>query len=322
MAPLPDDLRVALEDTLRGFDRRELAAAVERLIGRYREGRAADSAILRSAVDAAAYAGYRMPATYAAVRAVFGEVARVAPGFAPRSLLDVGGGTGAALWAARDTWGSVAEFGVLEQAPEVVALGRRLVEHADSVRKAVWRQGLIDVRAPAPEADLVTLSYVLGELPEAVRADVVEWLAGKADVVALIEPGTPGGYERIVAARDRLLGLGWSLVAPCPHERECPVPRGKDWCHFSARLPRVGAHRTIKGGTLNFEDEKFSYVVASRTPSGRAANRVLRHPVKRKGLVALRLCTGDDGLADVNVTKRLGERYHAARDVEWGDPWE
>jgi ribosomal protein RSM22 (predicted rRNA methylase) len=164
------------------------------------------------------------------------------------------------------------------------------------------------------------MSYVLGELSLADREDVVRWLAADAGVVALVEPGTPAGYERIVAARDVLLGLGLTVIAPCPHDRDCPL-RGRDWCHFSARLPRSGLHRRIKAATLGFEDEKFSYVIASTQRSRKAENRVLRHPRQRKGMVSLQLCTGEDGSADVVVSKRQNTLYRAARDVAWGDPW-
>jgi len=48
---------------------------------------------------------------------------------------------------------------------------------------------------------------------------------------------------------------------------------------------------------------------------------VLRRPQHRKGLVSLRVCTPDPGVASELVSKRLGDRYKAARDVSWGDPW-
>nr|WP_221472084.1 small ribosomal subunit Rsm22 family protein [Amycolatopsis umgeniensis] len=304
------------------YPQHRLTQSVERLSARYRENNPATAPILSSEADIAAYAGYRMPATYAAVHAVLAEAALRAPGFTPRTQVDIGGGTGAAIWAAADVWPSLEESTVVEQVPGAIALGRRLAGSADgkAVRGSTWQRGLIDPAAPAPDADLVTLSYVLGELPEARRADVVRWLSAKAGMLVLIEPGTPAGYERIVEARDQLVELGLSLVAPCPHEGACPIPRGKDWCHFSARLPRTGLHRQLKSGTLGFEDEKFSYVVASRTAPERAEGRILRHPVKRKGMVSLALCTAS-GLTETIVTKRHGTAYRAARDAEWGDGW-
>jgi ribosomal protein RSM22 (predicted rRNA methylase) len=312
-----------LDSALRRYPAADLARSVTRLTTRYREGTAATEPIMKSDLDVAAYAGYRMPATYAAVHAVLTEVERLTPEFGPTSLLDIGGGTGTVLWAAAETWPSLTELTVVEQVPNVLALGRKLASTSDkaAVRKATWRRGVIDPGSPATAVDLVTLSYVLGELPEAMRDDTVRWLAATGGMVVIVEPGTPAGYERVVRARDVLQEAGLHITAPCPHERECPV-RGNDWCHFAARLPRVGHHQVIKEGTLNFEDEKFAYVAAAPADHHRrAANRVVRHPLKRKGMVQLRLCTGEGTLEDQVVSKRHGELYRDARDTTWGDEW-
>ncbi|WP_086837764.1 small ribosomal subunit Rsm22 family protein [Amycolatopsis kentuckyensis] len=324
MAVLPDDLSSALDDELARHPVARLTQSVDRLSARYRQGDAATSPILSSEADVAAYAGYRMPATYAAVHAVLAEAALRAPGFEPRTQIDVGGGTGAAVWAAVDVWPSLAQCTVLEQVAGAIGLGKRLAAGSGrtAVRDAEWRRGFVDPASPAPDADLVTLSYVLGELPEATRPGVVRWLAAKAGAVALIEPGTPAGYERIRAARAELIELGLHVVAPCPHDAACPIVPGQDWCHFSARLPRSGLHRRLKAGTLGFEDEKFAYVVAARTTPERADARIIRHPKKHKGWVALDLCTASEGLKPgVAVSKKQGPRYRAARDAEWGDGW-
>jgi ribosomal protein RSM22 (predicted rRNA methylase) len=324
VAVLPDDLSSALDGELARHPVARLTQSVDRLSTRYRQGDAADSPILGSDVDIAAYAGYRMPATYAAVHAVLAEAAARAPGFEPRTQIDVGGGTGAAVWAAAAVWPSLAECTVLEQVAGAIGLGKRLAAGSGraAVRDAEWRRGFVDPAAPAPDADLVTLSYVLGELPDATRADVVRWLAAKSATVALVEPGTPAGYERIRAARAQLVELGLHVVAPCPHDAACPIVPGEDWCHFAVRLPRSGLHRRLKAGTLGFEDEKFAYVVASRTAPERADARIIRHPKKHKGWVALDLCTASEGLQPgVAVSKKQGPRYRAARDAEWGDGW-
>ncbi|NUR83119.1 MAG: rRNA methyltransferase, partial [Nonomuraea sp.] len=171
-----------------------------------------------------------------------------------------------------------------------------------------------------PESDLLTLSYVLGELPPGSRDAVVAGLAGRTRMLAIVEPGTPDGYARVLRARDQLLALGLRVAAPCPHGGACPVT-GDDWCHFAVRLQRTGLHRRLKTGELGFEDEKFSYVVATTEPVQAPGARVLRHPRTRKGLVTLTLC-GQDGIAEQNVSKKHGDRYRAARDVDWGDAWD
>src|SRR5690606_27604170 len=99
------------------------------------------------------------------------------------------------------------------------------------------------------------------------------------------EPGTPAGYQRILAARDRLRQRGAALAAPCPHDAACPMA-GRDWCHFAVRLDRSRLHRHLKGAALGWEDEKFSYVVA--VPPGapdprRASARIVRRPRKETG---------------------------------------
>lgn len=78
-----------------------------------------------------------------------------------------------------------------------------------------------------------------------------------------------------------------------------------------------------QGGSLPYEDEKFSYVAAARFPADQAGapDRVVRHPQIRKGQVLIDLCTVEDGLRRDTVTKRQGPLYRAARDVAWGDAW-
>ena len=66
-----------------------------------------------------------------------------------------------------------------------------------------------------PRADLVTLSYVLGELSEVDQSAVLERVAGAAaELVVIVEPGTPAGYRRILAARSALLAAGLTVLAP------------------------------------------------------------------------------------------------------------
>ncbi|MFF5213241.1 small ribosomal subunit Rsm22 family protein [Streptosporangium sp. NPDC000396] len=323
MASLPKDLSDALDSVLGRFAPADMTRSVQNLIQQYREGFDPADTVLGSEIDVAAYAGYRMPATFAAISTALRHTAEMAPGFAPRTHVDVGGGTGTAIWAATGIWPSLESVAVLEQAPKAIALGKRLAKRAESpaVRDARWEQAVIRGTVTKPPADLVTMSYVLNELPPDTQEGVVRSLAAQARMVVLVEPGTPAGYARISAARDVLIDQGLSVVAPCPHDHVCPIPRDRDWCHFSVRLNRSALHRQIKVGTLGFEDEKFSYVAASAQPWARAANRVLRHPLKRKGLVSMRLCTGGEGVTDEIVSKRHGDAYRMARDVSWGDEW-
>lgn len=322
MNSLPDDLRRALDDALGQFRSDDIAATVQQLIAHYRAPEGVRSSVLRSDRDVAAYAAYRMPATYAAVRSAMQALALAAPNFSPANQIDLGGGTGAAIWAAADIWPKLSAISVVERERAAIALGSRLASASKSVtlRAVKWRQGDVADAAPT-QADLVTLSYMLGELPEAMRDKLLLRWAKMAGALMVIEPGTKAGYERVVSARDLLIANGFAIVVPCPHQSGCPIPRNEDWCHFAARVSRSSLHRRAKAASLGHEDEKFSYVVAMPKTLPQTVGRVLRHPQKRKGLVSLRLCGADGALADVTVSQRDGELYRAARDVEWGDAW-
>ena len=187
---------------------------------------------------------------------------------------------------------------VLDWAEPALALGRELAaaSGAPMLRAAQWQRARISAELRLESSDLVTVSYVLKELTEEDRAAVVAEAARTAQAVVIVEPGTPDGYDRIIEARDRLIEAGLTVAAPCPHSAACPIVPGEDWCHFAARVSRSSLHRQVKGGSLPYEDEKFSYVAATRFPVRPAPSRVVRKPQIRKGLVLLDLCTADDGL--------------------------
>lgn len=318
--PYAAHLRAALERALVSVPARDLTAATAGLVSRYRSVRPASAPILATATQVAAYASYRMPATHAALLKVLADVAGT--GLAPRSLLDLGGGTGAAAWAAAEAFGSLESITVVDQVQEALRLGRDLVAEAPAValRGADFRQA--DVGAlPDLSADLVTVSYVLSELGEAEQQALVGEAMRRGRAVVVVEPGTPDGYTRVLRVRDALIEAGWGIIGPCPHHASCPLRQG-DWCHFAARVNRSAEHRRIKGGELSYEDEKFSWVAASAPdqPVAQARSaRILRHPLKRKGLVEFEVCRPDGSAGREVISKRAGERYRAARDAGWGD---
>ncbi|WP_238018545.1 small ribosomal subunit Rsm22 family protein [Dactylosporangium sp. AC04546] len=304
------DLREALDALLEDVPPARLADSVQRLITVYRSGLPAGEPLLRNMVDATAYAAYRMPATHAAVA----KALAMLPPIEPRSLLDVGGGTGAATWAAVGAFGPL-DATVLDQVPEALRLGERIAKGRLAAQWREWHLG-----EPLTEADLITVSYLMTELTEDdQRALVAAAGAAARQALVIVEPGTPEGYRRILKARDELMAAGWTVAAPCPHQGTCGMV-GKDWCHFSARINRSALHRRLKDARLGHEDEKFSFVAVTRGGND-VTGRVVRHPAFRKGLVTLQVCQPDTTVGPVLVPKREGARYKAARDAEWGDQW-
>ncbi|MFK4110271.1 small ribosomal subunit Rsm22 family protein [Streptomyces sp. NPDC002176] len=319
--PTADTLRSTLAGVLDGLPPRQAASAVERLIANYRGDTPTNAPILRDRADVAAYAAYRMPATFEAVRSALEAFADAVPEWVPGSHVDIGGGTGAATWAVAATWDGERPVTVLDWAEPALALGREIAGAHPALRGAEWRRARIGAALELPDTDLVTVSYVLNELSEPDRAALVDAAATAARSVVIVEAGTPAGYERIIEARDRLIAAGFRIAAPCPHSAPCPIVPGTDWCHFAARVSRSSLHRQVKGGSLAYEDEKFSYVAATRLPADPAPARIVRRPQIRKGQVLLDLCEADEQLRRTTVTKRHGTLYKAARDAEWGDAW-
>ncbi|GGY61500.1 rRNA methyltransferase [Streptomyces olivaceoviridis] len=316
-----DPLRTALAELLDGLPPTEVTAAVDRLIANYRGDTPTHAPILRDRADVAAYAAYRMPATFEAVHSALEAFAATVPDWTPGSHVDVGGGTGAATWAVTATWPGERSVTVLDWAEPALALGREIAAANPALKDARWQRARIGGDLTLDATDLVTVSYVLNELAETDRAALVDAAAGAARTVVIVEAGTPAGYARVIEARDRLVRAGFRIAAPCPHSAACPIAPGTDWCHFSARVGRSSLHRQVKGGSLAYEDEKFSYVAATRLPAEPAPARVVRRPQLRKGQVLLDLCETEERLRRTTVTKRHGDLYKAARDAEWGDAW-
>ncbi|WP_328482288.1 small ribosomal subunit Rsm22 family protein [Streptomyces sp. NBC_00377] len=314
-------LRGALTDLLDGLPPKQAGQAVDRLIANYRGATPTDAPILRDRADVAAYAAYRMPATFEAVRSALEAFADAVPQWAPRSHTDVGGGTGAATWAVSSTWAGMRPVTVLDWAEPALALGREVAAANPALRDTRWQRARIGTALTLDPVDLVTVSYVLNELAAPDRATLVDTAASAAQAVVIVEPGTPDGYARVIEARDRLIAAGFRVAAPCPHSAACPIVPGTDWCHFSARVSRSSLHRQVKGGSLPYEDEKFSYVAAARLPVSPASSRVVRRPQIRKGQVLLDLCEAEERLSRTTVTKKHGDLYRAARDADWGDVW-
>jgi ribosomal protein RSM22 (predicted rRNA methylase) len=307
-APLPEALEQSLADVV-GSETRATASAD--LTRRYRAG-SATTPVAHSRDDVLAYAAARLPATYGATRIALGELAARADWFSPTTQLDLGSGPGTALWAARETWPSITATTAIEAEAEMRALARELGGFE-------LVAGNLPAAIPNRQYDLVTAAYVLAELTPAALALTLDrgWDLTTGALV-VVEPGTPAGYERVLAARDRLVGRGGTVIAPCPHDGACPLAAiDREWCHFAVRVARSRAHRAAKDAKLGHEDEKFSYLAVARRPGDPAETRVLRHPQTRPGHVLLELCTVD-GRRSETVSKREGDRYRQARKLDWG----
>jgi ribosomal protein RSM22 (predicted rRNA methylase) len=319
-AGLPGWLAAALRDKASTASGRELAASSAEVSARYRQS-ATSAVTIDSAEAALAYALSRMPATYAAVSAVLDELRARAPDFSPAAMLDAGAGPGTATWAAREVWPELGPGLLLDHNPHLLALAADLAEAADAEEATTRVKADLGRVAPGTGPfDFVVAAYALTELPEAALAPAALSLWARcAGALAIVEPGRPRDYARLMEVRAALIAAGARVVSPCPQEGACPLI-GSDWCHFSVRLPRSREHLRMKAGTLGYEDEKFSFLIVARPElaAGRAFARVIKPPRETKAGVELELCT-PDGIAHRSVASRDRQSFKAAKRLRWGD---
>jgi len=279
---LPPGLAAAIAEDLAGRGGRALRSGAKGLTEAYRAGRASSESM-----DFGAYLAARLPATYAAVGRVLQELRERRPAFAPASLVDAGSGPATASWAAAEIWPDIQSFIFVDSNPAFLALAKRLATASGRPALRGATALLQDIGALSARGDLVVASYALAECAEDMAAAIARrlWQAAGTALV-IVEPGTPQGFARIRKAREALVEAGAAIAAPCPHDRTCPMAGG-DWCHFSVRLPRTRLHMQAKAAAVPFEDERYSYVIATREGSSPGPSRVLSPPAAGKRRAAV-----------------------------------
>lgn len=292
-----------------------MRAAVQSLSDSYRSGKPTNHSRLDEDLLASAYLAVRFPATLAAnhkaASHILAALADRAPALpAPTTLLDLGAGCGAATLAACEAFPTLTTTSAIEPLGALASLGQQFLPGA------IWRRTRFEQALPLAEHDIVWASYSLGELRDWQPILAAAWQA-TTQLLVILEPGTPHGAATIQAMRNSLLTAGAHILAPCPDNAACPLGEN-DWCHFAARLNRSALHRRLKDGALGYEDEKFSWLAAVRTPLPPGSPRILRHPLIEPGRIRLSLCTAPTQ-STRTITKRDKAAFRLARKADWGD---
>jgi ribosomal protein RSM22 (predicted rRNA methylase) len=318
MSVLPPALQQALAERAIGQGRSELAVRSSAITAGYQKRQNSSRMVLRKD-DALAYALSRMPATYAATRRVFMNLAEVAPDFAPTRLLDVGCGPGTASFAASTVFSTLKGFTLLDRNGPFLELARSLFPAVLPPEAAMIVASELNDPAPLPQADLVVASYVLAELDAGLRQALIPRLwAAAGQALVLVEPGTPDGFMRLREARTWLIAAGGHIAAPCTHEGTCPMT-ADNWCRSFERVQRSRDHRLLKGGERPFEDEPYAYLAVTRMPvKARPVLRIIGRPVVNKVEALLPVC-GPEGLSTLRAPSRDKKFFKEFRYLEWGD---
>ena len=290
--------------------------------------------------ESAAYAAGVLPSTFAAVINIMYEISGRISDFQPRSMLDFGTGPGTAIWAAKEVFKLEKCVGV-DLSEDML----RVAEHLEESMKkegdnSIEFKRYLGFDPKAPKTDLVVSAFTLGDIAStALQKSTIEQLwAQTGDVLVLVDRGTPIGFSNIARARQWILdseGLNTHVVAPCSHDRPCPLlfsPQAKPddiWCHFSQRVQRPSFLMKTKHSKFNTEDSKYSYVVLRRgnrptksTMEEQAYQwpRLIQPALKKNGHVVMDVCSKEGEIQRMVIPKSQGKiPYRDARKAMWGD---
>ncbi len=135
---------------------------------------------------------------------------------------------------------------------------------------------------------LVTSANMFNELywdnPLALEAqtkkhasDLIAYTGGTGAVL-VIEPGIPRAGRFISLLRDALISKNFFVLAPCPHQLQCPFPglRFGKWCHFTFDTADAPAalHRLSVDAGLAKDRAALSFVYARAEQSSAATESV------------------------------------------------
>ena len=313
---LPIIYKTRIESMFEGYKIDQIRDVSLQITDDYKNEVQKGKSLIDSDLKAKVYSLMRMPATFGAVYDVLIKIKDQFTGEI-KTLLDVGAGTGVASIAADEIF-NLESIHLLEKQKEMRQIGEYVFEENEVLKtKSTWDMFDLANENIDFQADMVIASYVFNELnPEHIKESIKKmWNATKKALV-IIEPGTPLGSGIIQEIRNILLKEGGYIVSPCPHMIECPMKKD-DWCHFSTRISRSKLYKAVKGVDVPYEDEKYSYIVFSKTECQRCDTRVLRHPYYSKALVSLDVCS-KNGLETLEIRKK-DDRYKKARKVNAGD---
>ena len=257
------------------------------------------------------------PRTRAALARVFAELGPRLAGV--RRVLDLGAGTGAAGQAARQALGGDVEVTSVDR---VAAVPGAIVADLRSARRPPGVDGRFE---------LILAAHLLNELSASLSIEdraalVFAWgreLLAEGGHIVLLEPALRETSRDLLAVRDRLVGAGFFVVAPCFWQAACPaLERDRDWCHSTAPWEPAEADRRAGRSRVD-----FSYLVLGRAPGAtdrererdRRLFRVVSDPMVEKGRLRLFGCGPSGRHALVRLDRDRTDANADFGEAERGD---
>jgi ribosomal protein RSM22 (predicted rRNA methylase) len=303
----------SINKALTNFSLKELKSLSLQLSQKYKQKK---HKYFSSDKERLAYIVSRMPATFAALKNVLKEIKINFPDLEIKSVLDLGSGPATAAWAMFSVFENINQMRLVEK-DSILNLGKNLIKDENYFDKLIFDQTDI-LKIKNFDYDLVCLSYVTTEIKKPFIDKIIKrWFYSNSKIIVFLEPGTMYGFKNIKYIRQNLIKLGSRIIAPCPNDLKCPMPEN-DWCHFFVRLQRSKQHKYLKEGSLAYEDEKFSYVIATKLNFDCKYSRVLRRPIIKKDDISLVLCSKGEITKEI-ISRKDRKRYKISQKARWGD---
>ncbi len=287
----------------------KLSVARKNLTEKYKAQTASGKTLIDSAEESALYAVSRMPATFACLSSLLKQLIFENKLKEISSVADVGSGTGAGYFAIKNNFEQV-DISLVERDKNMIFVFNKL-EKDKQVLCADIVCDQINLKA-----DLVICSYVLNEIPQEKRLQVLNKLLEMSEkYVLLVDSGTPKNYEYMMQLKAELADKNAKVVAPCMSEI-CTLKN--DYCQFYARVERSSLLRQSKSGALPYEDEKYFYLLIEKQQNNNDGNlnkRVIRRPNIKTNVVELVVCS-NSGVQNIQVTKKDKQQFKVAKKVK------
>ncbi len=314
---IPQLLETAIENEIKNIKITELKKHAQDLSNKYMKEERTGKSLLSEEIEALAYSIMRMPATFGAITTALKNSLKLMPNIEINSILDIGAGTGAAIWAINE-FISPSKTTCIEREQAMRTVGGKLLKYNNEIKNVEWIDADITNCEFPKKTDLIIVSYMINELNPAEREKLIHKLLKiESKLILIIEPGTPEGFKNIKNIQKQVIEEGAYILAPCTAQTVCPLPED-DWCNTTVRIERTKTHKILKDGDVPYEDEKYSYIAITKEKHQTETSRILRHPIIEKGKITLKLCTNGK-VEQKTITKKDGEIFKQTKKKKCGD---
>lgn len=306
-------LEEAIDEISCGYFNKNIKNAGKNMSNRYNSSFNGGMPLVNKMDEVVAYTLSRMSATNKVAEFVLTKIKENI-----ETVLDLGAGTGSATFAALNMFQNASVCAV-EKVNKMQSLHKTIAFKMGQTDRINF---LLDDAAnfnSNNKFQLVMASYLFNELNKEDQKIVLNKMYEfSTDYIVIIEPGTPKNYSQMMSIKQEMLNLGAKLISPCK-TINCCLKEG-DWCHFLVRVQRSKAHKEIKQGSLNYEDEKFTYLIFKKDNNiqNDKENIIIRRPVFGKKKISLKVCS-PSGVQEKVITNSNNSNYKAIKKLGVGD---